>query len=82
MSRERHKMQRPRLLTVAEGNMSGTVMRGAAALPWSKTPSRSKGARRNLGDLIWPAGALRCRAATGSRGDKAVGEQVRSRTAA
>ncbi len=51
LSRERHKMQRPRLLTVAEGNMNGTVMRGAAALPWSKTPSRSKGARWNLGDL-------------------------------
>ena len=36
----------------AEGNMSSTVMRGAAALPWSKTPSRTKGSRRNLGDLM------------------------------
>ena len=26
LSRERHNTQRPRLLTVAEGNMSGTVM--------------------------------------------------------
>jgi hypothetical protein len=34
-----------------EGNMSSPAMRGAAALPWSKTPSRSKGSRRNLGDL-------------------------------
>ena len=34
-----------------EGNMSGPAMRGAAALPWSKTPSRSKGSRWNLGGL-------------------------------
>jgi hypothetical protein len=30
-------------------------MRGVDALPWSKTPSRAKGSRRNLGDLAWPA---------------------------
>jgi hypothetical protein len=35
----------------AEGDMSSTVMRGAVALPWSKTPSRINGIRRNLGDL-------------------------------
>jgi len=39
-----------RALSVAEGNMCGTVMRGADALPRSKTPSRTKGSRRNLGD--------------------------------
>ena len=31
-----------------EGDMSGPGMRGAVALPWSKTPSRTKGSRRNL----------------------------------
>jgi hypothetical protein len=32
-----------------EGNMCGTVMRGADALPGSKAPSRAKGSYRNLG---------------------------------
>ena len=36
--------------SVAEGNMCGAVMQGAVALPRSKTPSRTKGSRRNLGD--------------------------------
>jgi hypothetical protein len=35
--------------SVAEGNMCGAVMRGAVALPRSKTPSRTKGSRRNPG---------------------------------
>ena len=34
-----------------EGNMCGTVMRGADALPGSKATSRAKGSHRNLGDL-------------------------------
>ena len=34
-----------------EGNMCGTVMRGADALPWSKATSRAKGSHRKLGDL-------------------------------
>ena len=34
-----------------EGNMNVPAKRGAVALPRSKTPSRSKGPRRNLGDL-------------------------------
>ena len=42
----------------AEGNMSGAVMRGTAALPGSETTSRRKGTRRNLGDLLLPAAAL------------------------
>jgi hypothetical protein len=37
----------------AEGNMCGTAMRGADARWWSKTPSRTKGTRRNLGDLVF-----------------------------
>jgi hypothetical protein len=36
--------------SVAEGNMCGAAMRGADALPRSKTPPRTKGSRRNLGD--------------------------------
>ena len=40
-----------------EGNMCGTAMRGAVALPESQTPSRGTGARRNLGDLGPPAAA-------------------------
>ena len=36
-----------------EGNMCGPVMRGADALPWSKNTSRTKGTRRNLGDLTF-----------------------------
>src|SRR5690348_3246166 len=34
-----------------EGNMCGTAMRGADALPGSKATSRAKGSRRNLGGL-------------------------------
>ena len=30
----------------AEGNMSNAAMRGVVALPWSETPSRTKGSRR------------------------------------
>ena len=41
-----------------EGNMSGAAMRGAVALPGSETSSRTKGSRRNLGDLLLPAAAL------------------------
>ena len=41
----------------AEGNTSGADTRGAAALPGSETSSRTKGSRRNLGDLLLPAAA-------------------------
>ena len=34
-----------------EGNMCGTDMRGAVALPGSKATSRAKGPHRNLGGL-------------------------------
>jgi len=33
-----------------EGNMCGTAMRGAVALPGSKNTSRAKGIHRKLGD--------------------------------
>ena len=35
-----------------EGNMCGTAMRGADALPGSKATSRAKGSHRNLGYLM------------------------------
>ena len=34
-----------------EGNMCGTAMRGAVALPGSKAASRAKGSHRKLGGL-------------------------------
>jgi hypothetical protein len=37
-------------VVLVEGNMCGTAMRGADALPGSKATSRTKGSRRNLGD--------------------------------
>src|ERR1019366_173194 len=48
--RESSNIAEAEAFSVAEGNMCGTVMRGADALPRSKTPSRTKGSRRNLGD--------------------------------
>ena len=38
-----------------EGNMGGTARQGTVALPGSEATSRTKGSRRNLGDLAWPA---------------------------
>lgn len=52
MSRESLKDAEAEVVDKAEGNMCGTVTRGPDALPWSKTPSRTKGQRRNLGDLV------------------------------
>ena len=55
-----------------EGHMCGAVMRGAVALPGSKATSRTKGSRRNVGDLtpdhrpsaVWSAcGRLESRSA-------------------
>ena len=40
-----------------EGNMLCTAMQGVTALPWSETPLRMKGRRRNLGDLTSPVPA-------------------------
>jgi hypothetical protein len=41
-----------------EGNMCGTAMRGADALPGSKATSRAKGSHRKLGDLVSGRGVL------------------------
>ena len=55
LSLEKPKSVEAEAITVAEGKMCGAAMRGVDALPWSKTPSRAKGSRRNLGDLVWSA---------------------------
>jgi len=53
LSRESHKIAEAETVSNVEGKMCGPAMRGADALPWSKTPSRTKGSRRNLGDLTF-----------------------------
>jgi hypothetical protein len=50
LSHEIQKFAEAEAVSNVEGNMCGTVLRGADALPGSKTASRRKGARRNLGD--------------------------------
>ena len=52
LSREIVNLTEAEAVHPAEGNMCGTAMRGADARSWSKTPSRTKGTRRNLGDLV------------------------------
>ena len=51
LSHEIQKFAEAETVSNVEGNMCGAVMRGADALPGSKATSRTKGTRRNLGDL-------------------------------
>ena len=51
MSHERSDVAGAEGFHSLEGNMCGTAMRGAVALPGSKATSRAKGSHRNLGDL-------------------------------
>jgi hypothetical protein len=51
LSPERQNIAEAETVDDVEGNMCGTVMRGADAPPGSETTSRSKGSRRNLGCL-------------------------------
>ena len=51
MSLEIDKVAEAEPVISVEGNMCGTVMRGAVAPPGSKATSRRKGMRRNLRDL-------------------------------
>jgi hypothetical protein len=81
LSHENQDVAGAEALVSAEGNMCGAAMQGSVTLPGSKATSRKKGPRRNLGDLTSPAPLRRMRAATGNRGDEAVEEEVRSRTA-
>ena len=52
MSHERRNFAEAETLGTVEGNMCGIAMRDAVAPPGSKTPSRPKGTRRNLRDLM------------------------------
>jgi hypothetical protein len=49
LSRESSKFAEAETVSNVEGNMCGTAMRGADALPGSKTASRRKGSRWNPG---------------------------------
>jgi hypothetical protein len=51
LSRERSDIAGAESFHSLEGNMCGTVMRGADALPGSKATSCAKGSHRNLGGL-------------------------------
>jgi hypothetical protein len=51
LSHERSDIAEAESFYSLEGNMCGTVMRGADALPGSKATSRAKGSHRKLGDL-------------------------------
>jgi hypothetical protein len=63
----------------AEGNMSGAAMRGTVALPGSETSSRTKGSRRNLGDLLSPAAAQAVSGRVGSSAERShLGRQEES----
>ena len=59
MSHERSDIAGAEGFHSLEGNMCGTAMRGADALPGSKATSRAKGSHRNLGDLVSGRQALR-----------------------
>ena len=52
MSHERSDIAGAEGFHSLEGNMCGTAMRGADALPGSKATSRAKGSHRNLGGLV------------------------------
>jgi hypothetical protein len=52
LSLERSDIAGAESFHLLEGNMCGTVMRGADALPGSKATSRAKGSHRNLGGLV------------------------------
>ena len=67
LSRESHKIAEAETVSNVEGNMCGTVTRGADALPGSMATSRTKGSRRNLGDPTFDRGG----AATSARIGKA-----------
>ena len=54
LSHEKFNVAEAEAVENVEGNMLCTVMQGATALPWSETPLRMKGKRRNLGDLTSP----------------------------
>ena len=83
LSSEIAKLAEAETVSNVEGNMCGTAMRGADALPESKTASRRKGSRWNLGDL---RSGRHARSASGRRGavadDARAGEVGQARSTA
>jgi hypothetical protein len=69
LSRESFEVTEAEAVPSAEGNMCGAAMQGVNTPSWSKTPSRTKGAGRNLGDLVSD------RAALGLSGPRREGEE-------
>jgi len=55
LSHESKRVAGAETLQTVERNMSDAAMRGIVALPGSEATSRTKGPRRNLGDLLPPA---------------------------
>ena len=58
MSHEIQNIVGAETVSTVEGNMCGTAMRGAVALPGSKATSRTKGLHRNLGDPAFDLGGV------------------------
>jgi hypothetical protein len=69
LSRESSEITEAEAVPSAEGNMCGAAMQGVDTPSWSKTPSRTKGTGRNLGDLVSD------RAALGLPGPRRKGEE-------
>ncbi len=72
LSHERLDIAGAERLYSLEGNMCGTAMRGADALPGSKATSRAKGSYRNLGGLGF---GRRCRVLCEYGGPHREGEE-------
>ena len=72
MSHERSDIAGAESFHSLEGNMCGTVMRGADALPGSKATSRAKGSHRKLGGLGF---GHRCRVGAEYDGPHREGEE-------
>lgn len=64
LSRESSNIAEAEAFSVAEGNMCGTVMRGAVAPPGSKTTSRRKGMRRMAFTLVFSCPMLKPKASS------------------
>ena len=64
MSLEIHKIAEAEPFISVEGNMCGTVMRGAVAPPGSKTTSRRKGMRRMAFTLVFSCPMLKPKASS------------------
>ena len=71
MSHEMINVAEAEAVDGAEGNMCGTAMQGSVALPRSEATSRTKGSRRNLGDLAPPT------AASGGSGPRREAEEAK-----